>query len=62
LNRYVTPSAIVPGLPKALSDWLNGFINDINAPLNTFSIAVAVIGAVLIAVSFIVPKQEVAKG
>lgn len=60
LNRYATPSTVIPGLPAALSNWLNGFINDVLAPLNTFSIAVAVIGAVLIIVSFIVPKKEAA--
>jgi len=58
LNRYATPSTVIPGLPAAVSSWLNGFLNDVAAPLNTFSIAVAVIGVVLFVVSFFMPKKE----
>jgi len=60
LNRYATPSTVIPGLPAALSTWLNGFLNDVFAPLNVFSIAVASIGAVLFIVSFFIKKKETA--
>lgn len=59
LMKYLAgPNTLIPGLPAAAQIWFGQFLDDIFAPLNTFSIAVAVIGAVLIAGSFFVPKKE----
>jgi len=49
-------------IPAAMQVWLGQFLDDIFAPLNTFSIAVTIIGVVLIVASFLVPKKETAGG
>ncbi|MFH0914304.1 MAG: hypothetical protein V1849_03330 [Chloroflexota bacterium] len=49
------------GLPvRALTDWLSRFFNDFLAPWEKFSIAVGVLGLVLLIVSFVYPKREAA--
>jgi hypothetical protein len=58
LKYFAGPSSVLPGLPAALQVWFVQLLDDVFAPLTTFSIAVAVIGAVLIIGSFFVPKKE----
>ena len=49
------------GLPPTMQGWLPQFLNSLWAPIQTFSIAVAVAGLVLVIVSIVYPKkQEVA--
>jgi hypothetical protein len=59
IKQLAGPSTLIPGLPAAAQLWLGQFIDDIFAPLNTFSIVVAIVGAVLIAWSFFVQDTEV---
>jgi hypothetical protein len=58
LKYFTGPSIVLPGLPAALQVWLGQFLDDVFAPLNTFSIAVAVIGVALFVSSFFIPKKE----
>lgn len=60
LKRFVSPSLSVPGLPPSLDAWLTQFMDDLFAPLNMFSIAVAALGAVLFITSFFFKKKEAA--
>ena len=46
------------GLPAAIGAWLPQFINELQAPLQTFNISVAVVGLVLIIISIIYPKKQ----
>jgi len=45
------------GLPTALQAWLPQFTSDLLAPLQTFNIAVAVTGLVLVIVSIVYPRK-----
>ena len=45
------------GLPTALQAWLPQFTSDLLAPLQTFNIAVAVTGLVLVIVSIVYPQK-----
>ena len=42
LKYFTGPSMVIPGLPAALQVWFGQFLDDIFAPLTTFSIAVAI--------------------
>jgi hypothetical protein len=57
LGRFVTPSYSIPGLPPSLNTWFMHLMDDMMAPLNTFTIAVAIFGAVLVIASFFVKKK-----
>lgn len=59
LKRFA-PSMTLPGLPAALEVWLLSFMDNVFAPLNVFSIAVASIGAALFVASFFIKKKETA--
>lgn len=45
------------GLPAALQAWLPGFLDGLWSPLQTFNIAVAVAGLVLVIVSIVYPRK-----
>ena len=46
------------GLPAALQTWLPQFLSGLWSPIQTFNIAVAIAGLVLIIVSIVYPKKE----
>ena len=62
LDRFVTPSYSIPGLPASLNTWVMNLMDDMMAPLNTFTIAVAIVGGFLFVASFFIKKKaETAK-
>lgn len=53
----------IPGyndVPVSVQNWIQGVVSDITSIMMTFSIAVMVIGAVLLTVSFIIKKPQAA--
>jgi len=59
-QRY-SSSIPMPDIPPSLQAWLNGFINDLVAPMQTLGIGLMVGGAVLIIVSFVYPRLRPAE-
>ena len=59
-QRY-SSSIPMPDIPPSLQTWLNGFINDLIAPMQTLGIGLMVAGAVLIIVSFVYPRLRPAE-
>lgn len=45
------------GLPSVIQDWLPQFLNSLWAPVQTFNIAVAIAGLVLVIASIVYPKK-----
>jgi len=59
-QRYL-PSLPMPDMPPSLQAWLNGFINDLIAPMQVLGIGLIVGGAVLIIVSIVYPRLRPAE-
>ena len=51
----------LPDIPPSLQTWLNGFVSDLIAPMQTLGIGLMVGGAVLIIVSFVYPRLRPAE-
>ena len=60
INRNFMPASLpMHGIPTSLHTWLAGLAKDFLAPLQMFSLIVLILGAVLLAVSFIYrPSME----
>jgi hypothetical protein len=52
-RKYMPVGMPLQGVPVSLQAWLTGLPGDILAPLQTFSIGVLIVGAVLLVVSFV---------
>ncbi len=48
----------LPGIPASLQTWVSQFSNDLMAPLQTFSLILLVVGAVLIIISFVYKTRQ----
>ncbi|TET49259.1 MAG: hypothetical protein E3J57_00950 [Dehalococcoidia bacterium] len=59
-QRYL-PSIPLPDIPPSMQVWLNGFINDLIAPMQVLGIGLMVSGAVLIIVSIVYPRLRPAE-
>ena len=59
-QRYL-PSIPLPDIPPSMQVWLNGFINDLIAPMQVLGIGLMVGGAVLIIVSIVYPRLRPAE-
>jgi len=59
-QRYL-PTLPMPDMPPSLQTWLNGFINDLVAPMQILGIGLMVGGAVLIIVSIVYPRLRPAE-
>ena len=59
-QRY-SASIPLPDIPPSMQTWLNGFINDLIAPMQTLGIGLMVAGAVLIIVSIVYPRLRPAE-
>jgi hypothetical protein len=59
-QRY-SSSIPLPDIPPSMQTWLNGFINDLIAPMQTLGIGLMVAGTVLIIVSFVYPRLRPAE-
>lgn len=59
---YFTPTYLpLMEIPSSLQMWLTGFVNDLLAPLETFSIGLIAAGAALIIVSIVYPRLRPAE-
>jgi len=54
----ISTQAGAMGLPMALQAWLPQFINEMQAPIQTFNIGVAIAGLVLVVISIVYPKKQ----
>jgi hypothetical protein len=59
-QRYF-PSLPMPDMPTSLQTWLNGFINDLIAPMQVLGIGLMAAGAALIIVSIVYPRLRPAE-
>lgn len=60
-TQHYLPSLPMPDMPPSLQTWLNGFINDLVAPMQVLGIGLMVGGAVLIIVSIVYPRLRPAE-
>lgn len=59
-QRY-SSSIPLPDIPPSLQTWLNGFINDLVAPMQVLGIGLMVAGAALVIVSIVYPRLRPAE-
>ncbi|MCK5577357.1 MAG: hypothetical protein KAI14_03480, partial [Dehalococcoidales bacterium] len=62
INNFLPTSLPLPDIPPSLQTWLLGLIADSAAPLQTFSIGLMAVGAVLIVVSIVYRRRSVEEG
>ena len=57
LVKNISPVSFIPDIPASLESWLTGLYKDILSTVQIFSIAVLIIGIILLVVSFIVKPK-----
>jgi hypothetical protein len=57
IAKNINPVNFLPDIPASLESWLTGLYKDIFSIVQSFSIAVLIIGIVLLVISFIVKPR-----